>query len=80
MTGIDGLEDERGRALLAELTDAATQPAYIYDHKWRIGDVVMWDNGFLLHKRQAFEASGNRLMKRTIIKLPKERHICPGPA
>ncbi|MBT5496592.1 MAG: TauD/TfdA family dioxygenase [Alphaproteobacteria bacterium] len=80
MTGIDGLEDERGRALLAELTDAATQPEYVYDHKWRIGDVVMWDNGFLLHKRQAFEASGNRLMKRTIIKLPKERHICPGPA
>ena len=80
MTGIDGLVDERGRALLAELTEAATQPEYVYDHKWRIGDVVMWDNGFLLHKRQAFETSGNRLMKRTIIKLPKERHICPGPA
>ena len=80
MTGIDGMEDEHGRALLTALTDAATRPEYVYDHIWRIGDVVMWDNGFLLHKRRAFEATGNRLMKRTIIKLPKERHICPEPA
>jgi len=80
MTGIGGLEKEAGRALLAELTDAATQPEYVYAHKWRIGDVVIWDNGFLLHKRQAFEKSGNRLMKHTIFKLPKEQHICPGPA
>ena len=41
MTGIGGLEEEAGRALLAELTDAATQPEYVYAHKWRIGDVVM---------------------------------------
>ena len=80
MAGIDGMEEAAGRALLEDITAAATRPEFVYHHKWRIGDVVMWDNGFLLHKREAFNPTHNRLMKRTIIRLPKNRHICPGPA
>ncbi|MCH9674741.1 MAG: TauD/TfdA family dioxygenase [Gammaproteobacteria bacterium] len=80
MTGVDGLPEAEGLALLDKLTEAATAPAFTYRHQWRIGDVVMWDNGFLLHRRDGFSHSGNRLMKRTIMRLPRSSHICPGPA
>lgn len=78
--GIKGWEKEAGRELLAELTEHATQPEFVYAHEWQIGDVVMWDNGFLMHRRDAFEASGCRLLKRTTLRLPPERHIVPSGA
>lgn len=52
MSGIEGLSDEEGDALIAELTDHATRPEFIYRHEWKPGDVVMWDNGFLMHSAQ----------------------------
>lgn len=80
MTGIRDMGDAEGRELLAALTAHATRPEFVYRHRWQIGDVVMWDNGYLLHRRESFANEGHRLMKRTIIRLAPERHICPGPA
>ncbi|MDH3599941.1 MAG: TauD/TfdA family dioxygenase, partial [Candidatus Tectomicrobia bacterium] len=63
--GIVGMSDSDGRHLLNALTQHATQPAFVYQHEWQIGDVVMWDNGFVLHRRDPYEASQNRLLTRT---------------
>ena len=75
--GIEGLPDAEGRALLDELNAHATQAAFVYTHAWQPGDLVMWDNGFLLHRRDPFDAKQNRLLKRTTLRLSPERHIVP---
>ncbi len=75
--GIQGFSSAAGHELLLELTEHATQPAFVYAHHWQIGDVVMWDNGFLMHRRDGFDPTGNRLLKRTTLRLPVERHVVP---
>lgn len=75
--GIAELPGEEGARLLAELNAHATQPQYVYAHDWQIGDVVMWDNGLVLHRRDPFDPATNRLLKRTTFRLPPSRHIVP---
>lgn len=75
--GIEGLSPADGKALLDELTAHATAPEFVYTHDWKIGDVVLWDNGFTLHRRDPFEAKYNRMLKRTTMRLSPERHIVP---
>jgi len=48
--GIIGMEEREALTLLDELLTHATQPQYEYRHRWRRGDLVMWDNRCLLHK------------------------------
>jgi len=65
---IVGWPVEEGRALLKELTDFATQPRFCYAHKWRQGDLVIWDNRCLLHRATAYDgAAHKRLMQRTTV-------------
>jgi taurine dioxygenase len=49
-THIVGMPEDDGRALLAELLAHATQPRFVYTHRWQLGDLVMWDNRCLLHR------------------------------
>ena len=44
-----GLPDDEAAALVDELVAHATSPAYVYRHRWRVGDVVMWDNRCTMH-------------------------------
>lgn len=41
--------------LLRELTEHATQREFVYRHKWRVGDLVMWDNQVTMHRGRSFE-------------------------
>ena len=75
--GIEGLGPAQSRSLIDELSQHASQPEFVYAHQWQIGDVVMWDNGQLMHRRDAFEPAKNRLLKRTALRLPATRHIVP---
>ena len=45
---------EKGRALLRELTEHATQRKFVYTHKWRAGDFVIWDNRCTMHRATPF--------------------------
>lgn len=49
-TRLRGLGELEGRALLRRLERAATDPAVIYRHDWRSGDLVIWDNHAVLHR------------------------------
>lgn len=51
---IIGWPREEGRALLDELMAFATQPRFVYAHKWRVGDLVIWDNRCTLHRASPF--------------------------
>jgi alpha-ketoglutarate-dependent taurine dioxygenase len=75
--GIDGMDDASGAALLEEIYGFATRPEFVYRHEWQVGDLVMWDNGLTMHRREPFDLTARRLMKRTTIFLSRERHIVP---
>jgi len=53
MERIEGMEDEEAFSLINQLMAHATQPKYEYRHKWRLGDVVMWDNRSVMHQANA---------------------------
>ena len=46
---------DEGRALLAELTEHATQAKYVYSHRWAVGDLVMWDNRCTMHRATPYD-------------------------
>lgn len=63
-----GLPLDESEALLDELWAHASRPEFAYAHRWRVGDVLMWDNRTTLHRRDPFDAHSRRLMYRTQIK------------
>ena len=75
--GIDGIDEASGSALLDEIYEFATQPKFTYCHHWQVGDALLWDNGFTMHRREPFDPTARRLMKRTTMFLAGERHIVP---
>jgi alpha-ketoglutarate-dependent taurine dioxygenase len=75
--GIERMDDATGSALLDEIYGIATRPEFVYRHDWHVGDVVMWDNGMTMHRREPFDQAARRLMKRATIFLSPERHIVP---
>lgn len=75
--GVKGMAEADGTAFLRQLTDAVLSVTSPYRHDWQIGDVIMWDNGVMWHRRDAFQADGCRLLKRTTLQLPADRHLVP---
>ncbi len=63
-----GLEPEESDRLLDSLWAHATQPKYAWSHKWRPGDLLMWQNLWVLHRRDGFDADARRVLHRTQIK------------
>ena len=65
---IVGIPVEEGQALLAELIEFATQPQFVYRHKWQVGDLVIWDNRCTMHRATPFDFTDHvRDMRRTTI-------------
>jgi alpha-ketoglutarate-dependent 2,4-dichlorophenoxyacetate dioxygenase len=52
---IRGLRDTESEDLLKELTAHATQSQFVYTHRWRVGDLVMWDNRCTMHRATEFD-------------------------
>ena len=63
-----GLPNAESEALLDELWAHATQPRYAWTHKWRVGDIVLWDNRCCMHDRTEIDTAYRRVMHRTTIK------------
>ena len=67
-TGIVGWNDHDAHQLLDELFTIATQPKYVYSHRWSKADMVIWDNRCTMHSATAFERyKYRRDMRRTTI-------------
>jgi taurine dioxygenase len=64
---INGLSEFESRALIDELCDQMEQKRFIYTHKWRVGDILIWDNRCTCHARTDFSETERRLMKRVTI-------------
>jgi alpha-ketoglutarate-dependent 2,4-dichlorophenoxyacetate dioxygenase len=50
-----GLPDEAGKALIDELIAHATSPEFVYVHRWRVNDLVMWDDRCTMHRGTPFD-------------------------
>jgi len=68
MESIVGMDDAAAQALIAELIEHATQPKYEYRHKWRAGDMVIWDNRSVVHKANGDYDMTKRHLYRVMIK------------
>jgi alpha-ketoglutarate-dependent taurine dioxygenase len=63
-----GLELAESEALLDELWSVVDRPEFSWEHVWRVGDLVLWDNRCTMHRRDAFDPSSRRIMHRTQVK------------
>jgi taurine dioxygenase len=61
------MPEEEGKSLLNQVFDHSENPAWIYEHVWRPGDVLLWDNRCSMHARTDFPEGQRRLMLRTTI-------------
>jgi len=59
---VNGLSLADSESLLDELWEHAAQPRFWYEHKWSVGDVVVWDNRAILHRRDPFESTSRRVL------------------
>ena len=55
-------------ALLDRLWAHATQPQFAWHHEWRPGDVLMWDNRCVMHRRDAFDPAARRVLHRVVVR------------
>src|SRR3974390_782464 len=60
-----GMDRRASAALLCRLREWATQPQFVYRHRWTIGDLVIWDNTGTMHRALAYPLDSGRMMHRT---------------
>ena len=65
---IAGLDLADSEALLNELWSFVNRPEFAWEHVWRVGDLLLWDNRCTMHRRDAFDPNSRRIMHRTQIK------------
>lgn len=63
-TRVSELSPADSTDLLSLLWAQATDPAFRMRHRWRVGDVVLWDNRCTLHRREAFDPTSRRTLWR----------------
>jgi len=63
-----GLEVVESETLLDALWSHATQPRFVMCHEWKVGDLLMWNNLSVLHRRDPFDPKTRRVMHRSQIK------------
>lgn len=66
--GIEGMEDEAARALLAELYAWQTREAFQYRHRWSPDMLVLWDNRSVLHCATGGYEGHDRVLHRTTVR------------
>ena len=64
---IEGMPMDESRTLLDELVAHSMKPDFVYDHRWRVGDLVFWDNRAVMHCATDYDTSYARRMHRTTI-------------
>ena len=64
---IDGMDRADSDTLLDELFDHMEQDRFVYEHRWRVGDVLIWDNRCTLHARTGFDPTARRELRRVAV-------------
>jgi alpha-ketoglutarate-dependent 2,4-dichlorophenoxyacetate dioxygenase len=64
---IQGMTVPEARVLLRDLNEHATQPQFVYVHRWTLHDLVMWDNRQTMHRVRRYDQSQPRDMRRATV-------------
>ena len=64
---VHDMSPEDSSMLLCRLQDHATQSPYVYRHKWKVGDFLLWDNTGTMHRADDYPLNSRRLMHRTTL-------------
>jgi taurine dioxygenase len=64
---VEGMDGAEGSALLDQLFTHIEQDQFVYPHKWRVGDLILWDNRCTLHARTDFSDQERRLLRRHVV-------------
>ena len=64
---LEGLPEKESEEILERIFDFIEREEFIYEHEWRKGDVLMWDNRSSIHARRDFPGDQTRLMWRTTL-------------
>lgn len=64
---IKGMSVPEGRLILRDLNEHATQSEFVYVHKWKLHDLVMWDNRQTMHRVRRYDQSQPRDMRRATV-------------
>jgi taurine dioxygenase len=64
---VENMDEAEGDALLGRLFAHIEQDQFIYAHKWREGDLVLWDNRCTLHARTDFSYQERRMLRRVVV-------------
>ena len=65
---VEGLSQAESDALLDALWAHIERPDLRYQHRWRVGDLLLWDNRSTMHRRDPLDSATRRVMHRTQIK------------
>jgi taurine dioxygenase len=66
-TRIEGLSAEESDAILEQLYDIGERREFIFEHVWKLGDFLMWDNRCTIHARTDFPKEERRLLRRCTV-------------
>jgi len=69
---IDGLTIDESEALLDEIWAIATDASLAWTHRWKVGDLVCWDNRVTMHRRDGFDPAARRVMHRTQVRAERQ--------
>ena len=64
---VEGMPVPEGKMLLHDLIDHATQPQFVYTHRWRVNDLVMWDDRCTMHRGREYDMDQARDLHRTTV-------------
>jgi alpha-ketoglutarate-dependent taurine dioxygenase len=64
---VEGMEYAPGRALIAHLQEWSTQRRFVYQHEWKLGDLLIWDNTGTMHRVLPYAPDSGRMMHRTTL-------------
>jgi taurine dioxygenase len=65
---INGLSIEESEELLTALWRHSTRPELTWTQQWRLGDIIIWDNRCVMHRRDAFDPNTRRIMHKSVCK------------
>jgi taurine dioxygenase len=65
--GIEGMDKAESDAIMTQLYDIGERREFIYEHEWKLGDFLMWDNRCTIHARTDFPKEERRLLRRCTV-------------
>jgi taurine dioxygenase len=64
---LNGIEPDESARLLDDIFEHSEDPRFTYEHQWRVGDIVIWDNRCAMHSRRDFDPNETRFLKRLTV-------------